>query len=77
MGQFSQPFDKRQPYETDIRVPLFVQFPNKGPQIRRTSDFQVATIDILPTIIDLAGIPTETNEVIFITLEHSQISPNM
>ncbi|CAG0926099.1 unnamed protein product, partial [Notodromas monacha] len=27
LGQFSQPIDKRQPYEFDIRVPLYVRGP--------------------------------------------------
>jgi hypothetical protein len=43
------------PYETDIRIPLFI----KGPGIPAgtTLDTLVANIDISPTLLDLAGIP--------------------
>ncbi|EDW72059.2 uncharacterized protein Dwil_GK10744 [Drosophila willistoni] len=53
LGQFSQPFDKRQPYETDIRVPLLV----RGPGIAKGSDIQsvVSLIDLAPTILTWAN----------------------
>lgn len=54
LGQFAQGADKRQPYETDIRVPLVV----RGPQIPRKSlsTAPVILIDLAPTILELAGI---------------------
>lgn len=54
LGQFSMPYDKRQPYETDIRVPFIVT----GPGIRSKVIVQhpIALIDLMPTILDWAGI---------------------
>lgn len=54
LGQFAQGADKRQPYETDIRVPLVV----RGPQVRQksVSNSPVLLIDLAPTILELAGI---------------------
>lgn len=54
LGQFTQPWDKRQPYESDIRVPFFV----RGPKIpeKTISNYPISAVDILPTILDLSGI---------------------
>lgn len=54
LGQFGQAFDKRLPYETDIRVPLII----RGPTIPRNQKikFPVGLHDLTPTILDLAGI---------------------
>lgn len=54
LGQFAMPYDKRQPYETDIRVPFIVT----GPNVRNKQivDQPVALIDLMPTILDWAGI---------------------
>ncbi|XP_057663660.1 N-acetylglucosamine-6-sulfatase-like isoform X2 [Diorhabda carinulata] len=54
IGQFSQPWDKRQPYETDIRVPFIVS----GPKIpaKSSETFPISAVDIVPTILDLANI---------------------
>lgn len=54
LGQFSMPFDKRQPYDTDIRVPLIVTGPNIKTKL--LVDKPVALIDIAPTIYDWANI---------------------
>ncbi|XP_055624228.1 N-acetylglucosamine-6-sulfatase-like [Toxorhynchites rutilus septentrionalis] len=54
LGQFSQPYDKRQPYETDIRVPFLIRGPNIAPKSLISSP--VALFDIAPTIFDLAGL---------------------
>lgn len=53
MGQFAQGADKRQPYETDIRVPFII----RGPNIIGKSivDVPILLIDLFPTILDLAG----------------------
>ena len=50
-------FDKRQLYETDIRVPLLV----RGPGIRPAQrvDGLVAHIDLAVTMLAMAGIPSD------------------
>lgn len=53
-GQFALPWDKRQPYETDIRVPMFVRGPGIEPKALSSS--LVVNIDIAPTIVDMAGL---------------------
>lgn len=55
IGQFGQPWDKRQPYQTDIKVPLFLSGP--GIPKNRISQNLVSAIDIAPTILDLAEVP--------------------
>ncbi|XP_014217963.1 N-acetylglucosamine-6-sulfatase-like, partial [Copidosoma floridanum] len=54
MGQFSQPYDKRQPYETDIRVPLLM----RGPNITQATEFKgaVSSVDIFATVLEIAGV---------------------
>lgn len=54
MGQFSMPYDKRQPYETDIRVPFIVSGP--GIRTKHIVEHPVSLVDIAPTIFDWAGI---------------------
>ena len=58
LGQFALPVDKRQLYETDIRVPLMV----RGPQIpiNATSDEVVLNIDLAPTFLHMAGMSVPT-----------------
>ncbi|XP_055905901.1 N-acetylglucosamine-6-sulfatase-like [Eupeodes corollae] len=60
LGQFAQPFDKRQPYETDIRVPFLV----RGPNIPKKSIISapISLIDLVPTIYEWAGIIPRGNE---------------
>jgi len=55
LGQFRIPMEKMLPYDTDIRIPLYM----RGPGIKPGTALQemVANIDIAPTILDLAGIP--------------------
>jgi len=53
LGQFSLPIDKRQLYEFDIRVPFFIRGPGLKPNVVITSP--ILSIDIAPTIIELAG----------------------
>lgn len=55
IGQFAQAYDKRQPYETDIRVPLIVRGPNIP--AKTISSAPIVLIDIAPTILDLANVP--------------------
>ncbi|XP_064489477.1 N-acetylglucosamine-6-sulfatase-like [Ornithodoros turicata] len=54
LGQFSQPKDKRQPYETDIHVPLLVRGPGVPPGSVQKA--VVLNIDLAATFLDLAGI---------------------
>ncbi|XP_053390674.1 N-acetylglucosamine-6-sulfatase-like [Mercenaria mercenaria] len=53
LGQFGLPYDKRQLYDFDIRVPLMV----RGPGIKPAtfSDEAVSNIDLAPTFLSLAG----------------------
>ncbi|XP_077541600.1 N-acetylglucosamine-6-sulfatase-like isoform X2 [Haemaphysalis longicornis] len=55
LGQFSQPKDKRQPYETDIHVPLLVRGP--GVEAGRVEKGVALNVDLAPTFLDLAGLP--------------------
>ncbi|CBY20536.1 unnamed protein product [Oikopleura dioica] len=51
-GQFSLPYDKRQPYEFDLRIPLLIRGPGVKPN--STIEYTVSTVDFAPTILDLA-----------------------
>lgn len=46
------PFDKRQPYETDIRIPLLIRGPGFS-----VGEFKYPTssVDLFATILDMAG----------------------
>jgi len=55
LGQFRIPIEKMLPYETDIRIPLFIRGPGISPGSHLSE--MVANIDIAPTVLDLAGIP--------------------
>lgn len=61
MGQFGLPYDKRQPYETDIRVPFLMTGPTIPPKTLVSSP--VTLIDIAPTVLELAGlqVPAQTD----------------
>ncbi|XP_075983801.1 N-acetylglucosamine-6-sulfatase-like [Anticarsia gemmatalis] len=67
IGQFSQVYDKRQPYESDIKVPLLI----KGPGIKPNTTYSspVLNIDIGPTIVQLAGLTPEKMDGRPISLE--------
>lgn len=58
LGQFGQAFDKRLPYDTDIRVPLII----RGPTIPKNQKikYPVGLHDLTPTILDLAGLNIPT-----------------
>lgn len=58
IGQFSMPIDKRQPYETDIRVPLLMW----GPGIAPSKIFApVSSVDLFATILEIGGIEHPSN----------------
>ena len=46
-------------FEASIRVPLLVRFPNRVPPAKRHE--LVETIDVMPAILDLCGIPVPEN----------------
>ncbi|XP_015117296.1 N-acetylglucosamine-6-sulfatase [Diachasma alloeum] len=53
IGQFSMPMDKRQPYESDIRVPLLIRGPGitPGSQVKAP----VSSVDLFSTILEMGG----------------------
>eukprot|EP01084_Bolivina_argentea_P080735 146220_1 len=53
IGQFGMGWDKRQPYETDIRIPFYIMGPNIEKNIK--TDIIALNIDIAPTLIELTG----------------------
>eukprot|EP01084_Bolivina_argentea_P159752 278237_1 len=53
LGQWRLPCEKSFIYDTDIRVPYFVRGP--GIKANTKTDIIVGNIDIMPTVIDLAG----------------------
>ena len=55
LGQWGQGFDKRQLYETDLRVPYFVRCPGCSSGV--VLDEPVSHIDIAPTVLDFIGAP--------------------
>ncbi|XP_033225479.1 N-acetylglucosamine-6-sulfatase-like isoform X2 [Belonocnema kinseyi] len=53
VGQFGMPLDKRQPYETDIHIPLYI----RGPGIEQSKiAAPVSSVDMFATILDIAGL---------------------
>lgn len=54
LGQFGLGYDKRQPYEEDIRVPLLARGP--GLTAGSRSSLPVMNVDLAPTILDMMGI---------------------
>mgnify|MGYP002633409301 CR=1 FL=1 len=58
LGQWAQGFDKRQMYETDLRVPYFVRCPGclRGARL----DEPVSHVDIAATVLDFAGVALPT-----------------
>lgn len=55
IGQHAQPFDKRQPYETDINIPLLVRGPGIKP--KTAIEQPAALIDLVPTILTWTDVP--------------------
>ncbi|KAF2885334.1 hypothetical protein ILUMI_20803 [Ignelater luminosus] len=70
IGQFVQPWDKRQPYETDIKVPLFIRGPNI--KVNHVTELVVSFIDIAPTILSMAHLEVPSNMDGHSFLDHIQ-----
>jgi arylsulfatase A-like enzyme len=51
---------KRQPYEESIRVPFLARWPRGIPK-GQTTDALLGTIDLVPTLCSLAGVPVPAN----------------
>ena len=47
-------------YDTTLHVPLILRYPKKLPAAKRIGEF-VRTLDIMPTVLSLAGIPTPSS----------------
>eukprot|EP01084_Bolivina_argentea_P254511 427883_1 len=60
LGQWRISCEKRLPYETDIRIPLFLCGP--GVEANTYREMNIGNIDILPTFLDLAGIVYDKND---------------
>lgn len=60
MGQWAMPWDKRLPYETDIRIPLIIRGPNIP--IKTVVASPVMLIDLAPTIFNWAKIPIDYDD---------------
>lgn len=71
-GQFSLAWDKREPYETDIRVPFFIRGP--GVAKKTVLDSPILNIDIAPTFMDIAGktVPDSMDGLSFLPLIKKQ-----
>ncbi|XP_069693166.1 N-acetylglucosamine-6-sulfatase-like [Periplaneta americana] len=54
VGQFGLPWDKRQPYEMDIRIPLMMRGP--GLPQKHVVTRSVLNIDFAPTFLSMAGL---------------------
>jgi N-acetylglucosamine-6-sulfatase len=50
--------DKRYPYEEGIRIPHLMRYPALVPDGGRTVDEMALNIDLMPTLLDAAGIDT-------------------
>ena len=56
MGQYGQNIDKRSPNDYDTRIPFIVRGPGIPPNTTIDS-FPVSLVDVVPTMLDLAGLP--------------------
>jgi arylsulfatase A-like enzyme len=54
LGQFAVALDKRQPYETDVRVPFFARGPGI-PAGSTVASGALVSVDLAPTLLQLSG----------------------
>ncbi len=59
LGQHALPLDKRQMYETDIRVPMIVRGPGINQGVVKKGEGFALNIDITPTLLGFAGADDE------------------
>jgi N-acetylglucosamine-6-sulfatase len=59
MGEHGGLWDKRAAYERSMRIPLIVRYPRLFAPGRVCPDMAL-NVDILPTLLDLAGLPVTT-----------------
>jgi len=66
LGQFAVALDKRQPYETDLRVPIFLRGPGlpRGVTVGAPGRGAFLSIDLAPTFLQLAGMETQEIEAL-------------
>ncbi|XP_011867289.1 PREDICTED: N-acetylglucosamine-6-sulfatase-like [Vollenhovia emeryi] len=67
IGQFSMPRDKRQPYETDIRVPLLISGPGIKPS---TISAPVSSVDIFATLVHIADLKFPSDGTTLLSASH-------
>lgn len=60
MGNWAMPWDKRLPYETDIKIPLIIRGPNVPKQ--QIAKSPVVLIDLAPTILNWAKIDYDSSD---------------
>lgn len=68
LGQFSMPMDKRQPYETDIRVPLLMSGPGIDPS---KISAPVSSVDIFATLLDIADMKYPSDGTTLFKTKHN------
>ena len=54
-------YDKRLMYEPSIRVPFLTRWPARIPAGRVDREHMVLNVDLAPTLLDVAGVPTPSN----------------
>lgn len=50
--------ERRLAYEEAIRIPLIIRYPRGGAQVPRTVIDLVSSVDVAPTMLELAGLPS-------------------
>ncbi|XP_055957951.1 N-acetylglucosamine-6-sulfatase [Patella vulgata] len=77
LGQFSMPYDKRQLYEFDVRVPLMISGPGIKPG--QVSSAPVMNIDLGPTFVELSGqsVPAQMDGVSMVPILMSDSSTDV
>ncbi len=59
MGEHGGLWDKRAPFEPSIRVPMILRYPAGGRQ-GQVDERMVLNLDLVPTLLQLAGAPADT-----------------
>jgi N-acetylglucosamine-6-sulfatase len=75
LGNWAMPWDKRLPYETDIKVPLIIRGPNIN--AKEIVVAPVLLLDLAPTILSLANISYNSSEYDGISFDYITNSLNI